>query len=81
MAGSGNCCKVAMDFNRKHGKHIIHNTVAKLINKFKNTGRVADQPRSGRPQTSTDKGTTDVVLVNIIPYVWVHLDKVSSVSC
>ncbi|MCI4382629.1 hypothetical protein PGIGA_G00017000, partial [Pangasianodon gigas] len=53
MAGSGSCCKVAMDFTRKHGKHITHNSVAKLINKFKNTESVADQPRSLHPRPFT----------------------------
>lgn len=58
-----------MDFNRKHSKmHITHDTVAKIINKFKKTRSVADQPRSGRSQTSTDKGTIGVVLANIVPY-------------
>jgi len=62
MAGSGSCRKVAIDFNRKHGKHITHDTVAKVIETFRKTCSVADQPRSGRPRTSTDVGTTDVVL-------------------
>jgi hypothetical protein len=45
--------KVAMEFNRKHGKHITHDTVAKLTDKFIKSGSVADQPRCGRPRTST----------------------------
>ena len=62
MVGSESCHKVAIDFNRKHGKHITHDTVAKVIEKFRKTAGVADQPRNGRPQTSTDEGSTDVVL-------------------
>ncbi|XP_053093190.1 uncharacterized protein LOC128318950 isoform X1 [Pangasianodon hypophthalmus] len=61
MAGLGSCRKVAIGFNRKHGEHITHHTFAEL-NKFKKTGTVADQSRSGRPRTSTDEDTTDVVL-------------------
>jgi hypothetical protein len=55
MAGSGSCPNIAMDFNRKHGKNITHDTLAKLIEKFKKTGSVTDQPRY-------DEGITDVVL-------------------
>ncbi|MCI4389323.1 hypothetical protein PGIGA_G00096670 [Pangasianodon gigas] len=69
MAGSGSCRKVEMEFNRKHGKHITHDTVAKPINKFKKTRSVVDQLRSGRPRTSTDEDTADVVLEHIVPYV------------
>jgi transposase len=47
--------KVAMEFNRKHGKHITHGTVAKLIEKFEKTGSFSDKPRSGRPRTSATK--------------------------
>jgi hypothetical protein len=47
--------KVAMEFNRKHGKHITHDKAAQLNEKFKKTVSVADQPRSGRPRTSTMK--------------------------
>ncbi|MCI4385250.1 hypothetical protein PGIGA_G00048240 [Pangasianodon gigas] len=59
-----------MDFNRKHGKHIAYDSVAKIINKFKKNGSVVDHQRSGRPRTSTDEGTTDVVLAHTLPYVW-----------
>ncbi|MCJ8735946.1 hypothetical protein PDJAM_G00253390 [Pangasius djambal] len=62
MPGSGSCRKVVMDFNRKHGQHITHDTVAKLINKSKKTGSAADQRRSREPRTSTDDGTSDMVL-------------------
>ena len=44
MAGSGSSRMVALNFNRKHGTNITHDTVAKLISKFKKTGNVADQP-------------------------------------
>jgi hypothetical protein len=55
MAGSGRCHKFATEFNRKPGKHITHDTVAKLIEKFKKTENVAKQLRSGRPRTSAMK--------------------------
>ena len=32
MAGSGSCRKVAIDFNRKHGKHVKHDTHDKIQN-------------------------------------------------
>jgi hypothetical protein len=35
------------------GKHITHDTVAKIIEKLKETGSVADQPRSGHARAST----------------------------
>ena len=47
MAGSGSSRMVALNFNRKHGTNITHDTVAKLISKFKKTGNVADQPHYG----------------------------------
>lgn len=43
--------------NRTHGKHLTHDTVAKLLNKFKKTESTADRPRSRRPLTSTDEGS------------------------
>ena len=55
MAGSGSSRMVALNFNRKHGTNITHDTVAKLISKFKKTGNVADQPRSGPRRTATDE--------------------------
>ncbi|KAF4081543.1 hypothetical protein AMELA_G00162710, partial [Ameiurus melas] len=63
-AGSGSGRKVAMELNRKHGEHITHTHTAAKLNKFDKTGSVEDQPRSGRPPTSTDEDTTDVVLAN-----------------
>lgn len=61
--------KIATDFKRKNGKHITHYKVGKFINKLKKTGSIADQLRSGHSWTSSDEGTTDMVLVNIVPYV------------
>jgi hypothetical protein len=64
MADSGSCHKVAMDFNRKHGKNITHDTVAKLSEKFEKT-EVLQINRGFRPRTSTDEGTTDVCWVDL----------------
>jgi hypothetical protein len=61
MGRAGSYCKVAMDFNRKHGKNITHDTVAKFT-EVKKTASVTDQPRSSCPRTATDEGTTDTVL-------------------
>lgn len=44
--------------------------LTKLINKFKKTGSVANQPRSELSPASTDEDTTIVVLVYIVPYIW-----------
>jgi hypothetical protein len=68
MDGSGSCCKVAMNFNRKHGKHITHNTAAKLTEKFKKTKVL---------QTNQEV----VIHVNQLmkvqsPSCWVHLQGV-----
>jgi hypothetical protein len=52
MARTESYRKVGMDFNRKHGKNIIHDAVAKLAQKFKKTASVTGQPRSGLPLTS-----------------------------
>jgi hypothetical protein len=62
MGGSCRCRKVITDFNRKYGKHITYDTVAKLTEKFKYTLSAIGQRRSGHPCTSTEEGTTDVVL-------------------
>ena len=59
---SGSSRKIAEEFNRKHGTSITHDTVAKLFVKFKKTGSVEDQRRSGRPRTVTDENTTARVL-------------------
>lgn len=61
-AGSGSIRKVAIEFNRKHGTNITHDTVAKLIRKFQKTGSVMDQPRCGRRRTASDEGTTATIL-------------------
>ena len=58
MAGSGSNRMVAAEFNGKHGTSITHNTVAKLICKFKKTGNVADQPQSGPRCRATDEDTS-----------------------
>jgi hypothetical protein len=42
MAGSGSCLKVAVDFNKKHDVNNTHDTVAKVIAKFKKAGIVTD---------------------------------------
>jgi hypothetical protein len=49
-------------FNRNHGKNITHGTVAKLTEKFKKMGSVADKPRSDCPRTTADEGATNMVL-------------------
>ena len=66
MAGSGSSRMVALNFNRKHGTNITHDTVAKLISKFKKTGNVADQPRSGLRRTATDENTTATILTALV---------------
>ena len=66
MAGSGSSRMVALNFNRKHGTNITHDTVAKLISKFKKTGNVADQPRSGPRCTATDEDTTVTILTALV---------------
>ena len=66
MAGSGSSRMVALNFNRKHGTNITHDTVAKLISKFKKTGNVADQPRSGPRRTATDENTTVTILTALV---------------
>ena len=43
MAGSGSCRKVAIDFNRKHGKHIKHDT----HDKIQNMDHLKERVRSG----------------------------------
>lgn len=62
LAGSGTTRYVARTFNATHRTQITHDTVAKLIKKFKRTGSVADASRSGRPKTATDEGTSTQVL-------------------
>ena len=66
MAGSGSNRMVAAEFNGKHGTSIAHNTVAKLICKFKKTGNVADQPQSGPRCRATDEDTSATILAAII---------------
>lgn len=46
---------VANELNQRHpDQHITQSTVNRLLIKFKGTGSVTDQLRSGRPSTSTD---------------------------
>ena len=66
MAGSGSSRMVALNFNRKHGTNITHDTAAKLISKFKKTGNVADQPRSGPRRTATDENTTATIFTALV---------------
>ncbi|GBN44289.1 hypothetical protein AVEN_28082-1 [Araneus ventricosus] len=48
----------ACTFNATHRTLITHDTVEKLITKFKRTGSVADASRSRRPKTATDEDTS-----------------------
>ncbi|GBN16911.1 hypothetical protein AVEN_251947-1 [Araneus ventricosus] len=52
---------VVLTFNAKHRTQITHDTVTKLIVKFKTTGSAADANRSERPKTSTEEGTSTQV--------------------
>ena len=46
---------VTAEFNIRHpNRQVQQSTVSRLLNKFKETGSVADLPRSGRPSTSAD---------------------------
>ena len=51
---------VAQNFSGKHGASINHNTGAKLIYKFKKTGNVADQSRSGPRRRAADEDTSAI---------------------
>ncbi|GBN51823.1 hypothetical protein AVEN_272075-1 [Araneus ventricosus] len=56
LAGSGTTTRhVAPTFNAMHRTYITHDTVEKLITKFRRTCSVADGKRSGRPETATDE--------------------------
>ena len=57
---------MAAEFNGKHGMSITHNTAAKSICKFKKTGNVADQPRSGPRHRATNEDTSATILAAII---------------
>jgi transposase len=58
---------VAEDFNRQNPRRlpIDKSSVGRLINRFKETGSVADRPRSGRPKSATDPTSTAVVLATL----------------
>ena len=64
MSGERSSRVIAQDFNARHpDRHAIsHNTVSYLIRKFRDTGNVADRPRSGPPRTATDEETSTMVL-------------------
>ena len=64
--GSGTTCHVACKFNETHRMQITHDTMAKLIQKFKRTGSVDDKARSGREKTATDEGTSTMVLAVMV---------------
>ena len=66
LVGSGTTSQVARTFNETHRTLITHDTVAKLIQKFRRTGSVDDEPRSGRPKAATDEGTTTMVLAGMV---------------
>jgi hypothetical protein len=55
--------QVAMYIIRKRGMKITRDTVAKLTDKFKKTGSVSEERKSGRPCISAFQGTTDMVQV------------------
>ncbi|GBM70000.1 hypothetical protein AVEN_155706-1 [Araneus ventricosus] len=55
LAGNGTNRLVARTFNATHVTQITHDTVAKLIRKFKRTGSVADASRSRSQKTAKDK--------------------------
>jgi len=47
--------EAARIFNERHpGRSVNHSTVNKILIKFKETGSVADAPRSGRPKSATN---------------------------
>ncbi|KAL7855648.1 hypothetical protein AOLI_G00192520 [Acnodon oligacanthus] len=64
MSGECSCRIIAADFNNRHPVRppISHRTVASLIIKFRETGTVDDNPRSGRPMTATDEETSTMLL-------------------
>ena len=66
MCGNRSSRVVAAEFNARHPERepISHNGVAQLISRFRETGSVADKPRSGRPKTATDEATTVAVLAS-----------------
>ena len=66
LVRSGTTRHVARTFNETHRTLITHDTVAKLIQKFRRTGSVDDETRSGRPKTATDEGTSMMVLAAMV---------------
>ena len=66
FVGSGTTQHVACTLNETHRTQITRDTVTKLIQKFKSTGSVDDEARSGRPKTATDEGTAKMVLAALV---------------
>ena len=59
---------VAEEFNNRHPERgpLSHSTVSRLIQRFIETGSVADRQRSGRPKSATNDETSTMVLANVI---------------
>lgn len=66
-AAIGSYRAIADDFNRRHPERqpITHGAVGKLIAKFKETGRVDDRERSGRPRSVTDEDSSVAILAAV----------------
>lgn len=58
----------AGEFNRKdlESEPLSHNTVCRLIKRFKETGPVAGYASYGRPTSATDEETSIIVLANVV---------------
>ena len=55
--------EAAAIFKQRHpDRSVDQKTICRLINKFKETGSVADAPRSGRPRSSTDEENSILTL-------------------
>ena len=59
---------VAEEFNNRHPGRgpVSHSTVCRLIQRFQETGSVADRKRSGRPKSVTNEETSTLVLANVV---------------
>jgi transposase len=57
----------AAEFNHQHPHRsaVDHSTLRRLIDRFKETGRVDDLPRCGRPVTATTEASSTAVLATI----------------
>lgn len=60
-AGSGWSSKDVVEFNRKHGANIPHDSSTKFITKFLKYRSVINQP-SGRRRTASDEEITATIL-------------------